>query len=82
MDGCLFCRLAEGRGERSLIFEDDICFVIVDIRPVTPGHSLVIPKAHAAYFRDLDDATWGHVCLIAKRLEAVASKVRAAWADA
>ena len=69
METCVFCRIAVGREERSLIYEDDICYVIVDIRPVTPGHSMVIPKAHAAYLRELDDATWAHVCLIAKRLE-------------
>ena len=30
---------------------------------------MVIPKAHAAFLRDLDDATWAHVCLVAKRVE-------------
>lgn len=70
----MFCRLAEGRGERSLIYEDDVCYVILDIGPVTPGHSMVIPKARAPFLRDIDDATWTHVCLIAKRLErAIAS---------
>lgn len=69
MDDCVFCRLAVGRGERSLIYEDDICYVILTTGPVTPGHSIVIPKAHAPYLRDLDDATWAHVCQIAKRLE-------------
>lgn len=69
MDDCVFCRLAVGRGERSLIHEDDICYVILTTGPVTPGHSMVIPRVHAAFLRDIDDSTWAHVCLVAKRLE-------------
>lgn len=37
MEPCLFCRLAEGQGERSLIYEDEVCYVILTIGPVTPG---------------------------------------------
>lgn len=37
MEGCLFCRLAAGRGERSLIYEDVKCYVIPTIGPVTTG---------------------------------------------
>lgn len=66
---CLFCRLAAGRGERSLIFEDETCYVIPTTGPVTTGHSMVIPKFHAPFLRDLDDVTWSHVCLVAKQLE-------------
>ena len=69
MDDCVFCRLAVGRGERSLIYEDDICYAILTTGPVTPGHSMVIPKVHAAFLRDLDDNMWSHAWLVAKRLE-------------
>lgn len=66
---CVFCDLVAGHGEKSVIFEDDVCIVIPTIAPVTTGHSMVIPKRHAPYLRDLDDETWLHVCRIAKRLE-------------
>jgi histidine triad (HIT) family protein len=67
--GCVFCDLAAGRRERSVAFEDEVCAVLMDSRPVTPGHSLVIPKRHAAHLADLDDQTWTHVCAVAKRVE-------------
>jgi histidine triad (HIT) family protein len=66
---CIFCELIAGRGEKSVIYEDDVCLVIPTTGPVTSGHSMVIPKTHAPYLRDLDDATWSHVCVVAKRLE-------------
>jgi histidine triad (HIT) family protein len=67
--GCVFCDLATGRRDRSVAFEDEVCAVLMDSRPVTPGHSLVIPKRHAAHLAELDDETWAHVCAVAKRVE-------------
>jgi histidine triad (HIT) family protein len=66
---CVFCDLIAGRGERSVAFEDDICMVLLDSRPITEGHSLVIPKRHAGRLRELDDQTWGHLCMVAKKVE-------------
>jgi histidine triad (HIT) family protein len=65
----VFCELAAGRRERSVAFEDGVCAVLMDSRPVTPGHSLVIPKRHAAHLVELDDETWAHICAVAKRVE-------------
>jgi histidine triad (HIT) family protein len=67
--GCVFCDLATGRRDRSVAFEDEVCAVLMDSRPVTPGHSLVIPKRHAAHLAELDDETWAHVCAVAKRFQ-------------
>jgi histidine triad (HIT) family protein len=67
--GCVFCELAAGRRQGSVAFEDDACVVLMDSRPVTPGHSLVIPKRHAAHLAELNDETWTHVCAVAKRVE-------------
>jgi histidine triad (HIT) family protein len=67
--GCVFCELAAGRREGSVAFEDDVCAVLMDSRPVTPGHSLVVPRHHAAHLAELDDEIWTHVCAVAKRVE-------------
>jgi histidine triad (HIT) family protein len=72
---CVFCDLVAGRAERSVAFEDDLCVVLVDSHPITEGHSLVIPKRHASRLHELDDRAWGHLCLVAKRLEATIREV-------
>ena len=40
----------------------------MDIRPVTPGHLLIIPKRHAPYLADLDEATGARMFTVAMRL--------------
>ena len=45
--GCVFCNVGAGR----IIAENELCFAIRDGFPVTPLHTLVIPKRHVAdYF--------------------------------
>ena len=42
---CLFCDVQSADRER-IVAENDLAYVIRDGFPVTPGHSLVIPKRH------------------------------------
>jgi histidine triad (HIT) family protein len=37
------------------VHQDDLCSVVVDIRPVNPGHILVMPNRHAASLAELRD---------------------------
>ena len=51
---CTFCDIITGRAPASRVFEDDRVLAFLDIQPVTPGHTLVIPKRHVTYLDDLD----------------------------
>jgi histidine triad (HIT) family protein len=51
-------------------YEDDRCLAIMTIGPVNPGHLLVLPKAHAPYLADLDEATGRHMFAVAMRAAA------------
>jgi diadenosine tetraphosphate (Ap4A) HIT family hydrolase len=59
--GCVFCIIAARQAEASLVYEDDVVVVFMDLNPVTTGHLLVVPREHAAGFEDLDKATSAHV---------------------
>lgn len=48
---CPFCTMSESRIERS----NDLAFVIRDGFPVSPGHSLVIPRRHVGSFFEITD---------------------------
>lgn len=52
-DECIFCKIARGQGEASVVFEDDHVIAFMDLQPVTPGHLLVVPKRHAVGLEDL-----------------------------
>ena len=67
---CVFCEIVAGRSPASVAYEDDLCLAIMTIEPVNPGHLLVLPRAHAPYLADLDDATGGHLFTVAMRMTA------------
>src|SRR5690606_5652700 len=67
-DHCIFCEIVDGRGEASILYQDDTVIAFMDLHPVTPGHLLVVPRIHAVGLEDLDEATSAHVWTIAHRL--------------
>ncbi len=64
MEDCLFCDLANGRGERDLIWENEEFVAISNKYPRAPIHILVMPKAHLSK-RELasgrDGGLWGKI---------------------
>jgi histidine triad (HIT) family protein len=52
---CLFCRIASGEVETQIVFEDEIALAFLDHRPLFPGHTLLIPRAHYETLADLPD---------------------------
>ena len=60
-EGCIFCAIAVGQAEASLVYEDETVLVFMDLHPVTPGHLLVVPRKHAMGLEDVDGAISAHV---------------------
>lgn len=50
---CTFCN-----SNHNWIFENEYFYSIFDIHPVSPGHTLVIPKRHLVSLLDLQDKEW------------------------
>ncbi|WP_345216333.1 HIT family protein [Georgenia halophila] len=59
--GCIFCAIAAGQAEASVVYEDETVVVFMALHPVTPGHLLVVPRKHAVGLEDLDGTTSAHV---------------------
>lgn len=70
MAACIFCEIANGVSPASVVYRDEACVAFMDIRPVTPGHLLVVPLSHAAFLADLEGAVIGHLFEVAQRLAA------------
>lgn len=64
---CVFCEIVAGRSPASVVHEDARAIVFMTIEPVNPGHLLVLPKAHAPFLADLDEATGAHLFQLAMR---------------
>jgi histidine triad (HIT) family protein len=56
---CLFCRIVSREVEAKIIFEDDISMAFLDVRPLFPGHVLLVPKGHYRTLTDLPAALIG-----------------------
>jgi histidine triad (HIT) family protein len=56
---CLFCKIVSRELEAKIIFEDEISLAFLDVRPLFPGHVLLIPKAHYPTLTDLPAALIG-----------------------
>jgi histidine triad (HIT) family protein len=45
---CIFCKIVSGELPATIVDEDERTLAFMDINPATRGHTLVIPRAHAA----------------------------------
>ncbi len=65
---CPFCKLVRKESEASVVFEDDKTMVFMDIRPVSDGHTLVIPKIHYENIYDIPEDELAYVYCVVKRV--------------
>ena len=57
MPDTIFSRILRGEIPCAKVYEDDAVFAFLDIGPLSPGHTLVIPKEPAATLDQLSDAS-------------------------
>ncbi|MBU1557544.1 HIT domain-containing protein [Patescibacteria group bacterium] len=55
MNDCLFCKIISGEIPSYKIYEDENFYAFLDIRPLNPGHTLVIPKKHFRWVWDIEN---------------------------
>jgi histidine triad (HIT) family protein len=65
---CIFCSITAGEAPASFVHRDALVSAFLDIRPVTPGHLLVIPNQHVEVAHELPDATADRLFAIGRRL--------------
>lgn len=68
MSDCIFCKIIAGDIPSSKVYEDADVFALLDIKPVNPGHTLVIPKKHYVNIHDMPDEMVGKVAIVAKKI--------------
>ncbi len=53
MENCIFCKIISGEVPTKATYENEFVIAFPDIKPVTPGHTLVIPKQHYQWFYEV-----------------------------
>ena len=55
MEDCIFCKIVKGEIPSFKVYEDEKVFAFEDINPISPGHTLIIPKKHAQDLWEISD---------------------------
>ncbi len=58
---CIFCKIARHDAPAGVVVEDDAVIAFLDIWPINPGHTLVVPKRHATSLGEMPPTTGGRV---------------------
>ncbi len=64
----IFSKIIAGEIPCYKIAEDENFFAFLDIRPLTKGHTLVVPKSEVDYIFDLEDNTIAPMMVFAKKV--------------
>jgi histidine triad (HIT) family protein len=75
MEGCIFCRIAKGELPCFKVLEDQRVLAFMDINPISEGHTLVIPRAHAENIWEISPEDLAAVQMAAQRLASALREV-------
>ena len=68
MEDSIFTKIINGDIPCHKVYEDDTTFAFLDISPIAPGHTLVVPKKQVETLWDLDEDTYRDVMATAKKI--------------
>lgn len=72
---CIFCKIVTGEAESSIVYDDQDTLAFLDLHPVNPGHTLVIPKGHAVNIYDISSENLQKVAKVSQGLAIRIKKV-------
>ena len=53
MQECIFCQIADGEAPAATVDETERTVAFLDAKPLTAGHTLVIPRTHAESIEEI-----------------------------
>ncbi len=62
----IFTKIIAGEIPGRILWADELCFAMLDIRPLHAGHVLVIPRAEVDHWIDLEPETATHLMAVAQ----------------
>ncbi len=72
---CVFCSIIAGEAAAHVVLDDDVAVAFLDVRPLFPGHVLVVARSHVVTLPDLPPGAVGPYFA---RVQRVAMAVQAA----
>lgn len=69
MKNCVFCDIVKGTEPASMVYSDDKVMAFLDVQPINPGHTLIIPKKHAILLPEVNEETATRMFIVAKHID-------------
>jgi histidine triad (HIT) family protein len=70
----VFCKIARGEEQASLVYEDKNVVAFLDMRPVNEGHTLVVTRKHYENIYLVPDEELSHLFRVVKRVAIAIAK--------
>ncbi len=70
----LFTKIVRGEIPCHRVYEDDDHLAFLDIRPIRPGHTLVIPKQETEYLFDMEPTAYARLWEAARRVQGLVKR--------
>lgn len=67
-NSCVFCKIIKKEIPCYKIFENKNFLVFLDIKPVSLGHLMLIPKKHVIWMQEADDRSIGEIFKLSKKM--------------
>ena len=67
---CIFCKIVRKEAPSSILYEDAQVLAFMDIRPVSEGHVLIIPKQHYVDIFDIPEELLAQTHKVTKKISA------------
>ena len=71
---CIFCKIVRKEAPASIVYEDSKILAFMDIRPVSEGHTLIIPKQHYVDIFDTPEETLAATHIVTKKIASAVKK--------
>ena len=55
IQNCIFCKIINKELPANIVYEDEKVLAFLDIRPISKGHTLIIPKKHYRWVWDMTE---------------------------
>jgi len=66
MENCIFCKIVKKEILAEIVYEDENFLAFLDIKPMGPGHTQIIPKKHYRWVWDVPNI--GEFFEVAKKI--------------
>jgi len=77
---CIFCRIVAGEVPCHKVYEDDRVLAFLDVGPLSAGHTLVVPRAHARTLDEVSEADAAAIGALLPRLSRAVMRASGAGA--